>query len=71
MLPSSYPIYKLDNVVLSNHSGGFTTNTNREVNEALLKLLIKLRDENYEEQLDLQKLIWGVLWEKYFYYFYY
>jgi len=59
MLPSSLPIYDLDNVVLSNHSGGFTTNTNREVNEALLKLLIKMRDGNFEEQLDLEKLIWG------------
>ena len=57
MLPSTYPIYELDNVVMSNHSGGFTTNTNREVNEALLELLIKLRDGNFEEELDLQKLI--------------
>ncbi len=57
MLPSTYPIYELDNVVLSNHSGGFTTNTNTEVNEALLKLLVKLRDDNFEEQLDLEKLI--------------
>ena len=57
MLPSSYPIYKMDNVVLSNHSGGFTTNTNTEVNKALIKLLIKLRDGNFEEQLDLEKLI--------------
>ncbi len=57
MLPSTYPIYELDNVVLSNHSGGFTTNTNTEVNKALNELLIKLRDGNFEEQLDLQKLI--------------
>ena len=57
MLPSTYPIYDLDNVVISNHSGGFTTNTNREANEAILELLIKLRDENFDEQLDLQKLI--------------
>jgi len=57
MLPSTYPIYEMDNVVLSNHSGGFTTNTNTEVNEALIKLLTKLRDGNFEEQLDLEKLI--------------
>jgi formate dehydrogenase len=57
MLPSTYPIYEMDNVVLSNHSGGFTTNTNIEVNEALIELLIKLRDGNFEEQLDLEKLI--------------
>ena len=57
MLPSSYPIHEFDNVVLSNHSGGFTTNTNREVNEAILELLKKLRDGDFSEQLDLQKLI--------------
>jgi len=57
MLPSSYPLYELDNVVLSNHSGGFTTNTNNEVNEALIRLLIKLRDGDATEQLDLEKLI--------------
>ncbi|MCK5761419.1 MAG: hypothetical protein KAH16_00820 [Candidatus Izimaplasma sp.] len=57
MFPSTYPIYDMDNVVLSNHSGGFTTNTNVESNKALLKLLIKLRDGNFEEQIDLQKLI--------------
>ena len=56
-LPSTYPIYELDNVVISNHSGGFTTNTNQEVNKAILELLTKLRDDNFEEQLDLQKLI--------------
>ncbi len=57
MLPSTYPIYDFDNVILSNHSGGFTTNTNREVNEAILELLKKLRDGNFSEQLDIKKLI--------------
>ncbi len=57
MLPSTYAIYELDNVVLSNHSGGFTTNTNKEVNKAIIELLIKLRDGNFDEQIDLQKLI--------------
>lgn len=56
-LPSSFPIHELDNVVMSNHSGGFTHNTNREVNEDLRNTLIKLRDENYEDQLDLTTLI--------------
>jgi phosphoglycerate dehydrogenase-like enzyme len=57
MLPSSYPIHQFDNVVLSNHSGGYTYNTNKEVNEDLLKMLIKLRDENFEDKLDLENLI--------------
>lgn len=57
ILPSKYPIYEMDNVVMSNHSGGFTTNTNSEVNESLLELLTKLRDGNFEDQLDLERLI--------------
>lgn len=56
-LPSEYPIYDLDNVVLSNHSGGFTSNTNQEVNEDLLKTLIKISNKNYNDKLDLEKLI--------------
>lgn len=55
--PSEYPIYELDNVVLSNHSGGFTENTNQEVNNDLLKILRKLRDENYEDKLNLKNLL--------------
>lgn len=55
--PSSYPIYELDNVVLSNHSGGFTKNTNNEVNKDLLKTLNKLKDENFEDALDLENLL--------------
>jgi lactate dehydrogenase-like 2-hydroxyacid dehydrogenase len=56
-LPSSYPIFELDNVVLSNHSGGFTENTNQEVNNDLLKILRKIRDENYEDKLNLKNLL--------------
>lgn len=56
-LPSEYPIYELDNVVLSNHSGGFTENTNYEVNKDLLKILRKIRDENFEDKLNLKNLI--------------
>ncbi len=57
ILPSDYPIHELDNVVMSNHSGGFTTNTNSEVNEDLIKTLIKLRDNNFEDQIDLENLL--------------
>ena len=53
--PSNYPIYEMNNVILSNHSGGFTTKINSEVNEALLQLLIKLQDSNFEDQLDIEK----------------
>lgn len=56
-LPSSYPIHEFDNVVLSNHSGGFTKNTNVEVNEDLRQLLLKLQKEQYEDQLDLTTLL--------------
>jgi len=56
-LPTSFPIHEFDNVVLSNHSGGFTHNTNDEVNRDILQILIKLRDENYEDQLDLETLL--------------
>ena len=55
--PSNYPIYELDNVILSNHSGGFTENTNHEVNKDLLKILRKIRDENYEDKLNLNSLL--------------
>ncbi|AIO18652.1 Formate dehydrogenase [Candidatus Izimaplasma bacterium HR1] len=56
-LPSEYPIHELDNVVLSNHSGGFTENTNYEVNKDLLKILRKIRDENFEDKLNLKNVI--------------
>jgi len=55
--PSSYPLHELDNVLLSNHSGGYTENTNNEVNEDLLSTLQKLKEENYEDQLDLSSLL--------------
>lgn len=57
MLPSTYPIHELENVVMSNHSGGFTTNTNNEVNQDILVTLKKLRDENFEDKLSLKKLV--------------
>lgn len=56
-LPSDYPIHELENVVMSNHSGGYTLNTNKEVNRDLIKILEKIRDENYEDKLDLDNLI--------------
>jgi len=55
--PSNYPIQELDNVVLSNHSGGFTINTNQEVNEDLVKLLLKIRDEDFSDQLKVDELL--------------
>jgi formate dehydrogenase len=57
MLPSTYPIYDFDNVVMSNHSGGFTTNTNIEVNRDILITLKKLRDGNFEDKLNLKNLL--------------
>lgn len=57
MLPSTYPIHDFDNVVMSNHSGGFTSNTNDEVNKDILETLKKLSDENFEDKLSLKDLI--------------
>jgi formate dehydrogenase len=55
--PSLYPFHELDNVILSNHSGGYTNNTNDEVNKDILKTLEKLQKENFEDQLDLEGLL--------------
>ena len=49
----------------ANVSGGYTENTNNEVNEDLLSTLQKLKEENYEDQLDLSSLLWGRLWKNY------
>ncbi len=57
MLPSTYPIHEFDNVIMSNHSGGFTTNTNNEVNRDILVTLNKLRNDNFEDKLNLKKLV--------------
>lgn len=59
VFPSVYPLHELDNVLFSNHSGGFTTKTNKEVNKDLLRILRKIRDENYEDKLILKNLLWG------------
>ena len=56
-LPSSFPIHELPNVVMSNHSGGYTTSTNKDVNIDLIKTLKKLEQENFEDQLDLENLL--------------
>ncbi len=56
-LPSNYPLHELDNVVMSNHSGGFTEHTNEEVNRDLIATLHKLLQEDYADQLDLTSLI--------------
>lgn len=55
--PSSLPLYELNNVLLSNHSGGFTVHTNEEVNRDLVKRLIQLRDGDKSDQLDLATLL--------------
>lgn len=57
MLPSTYPIHEFDNVVMSNHSGGFTTKTNDEVDQDILKTLKKLKDRNFEDKLNLKDLL--------------
>ena len=54
---TSFPIHELDNVILSNHSGGYTSNTNKEVNKDILNIIRKLREENYEDRLNLKNLL--------------
>ena len=56
-LPSTFPIYEFENVILSNHSGGYTEDTNDEVNRDLVLLIQKISNENYEDELDLTNLI--------------
>ena len=56
-LPSKFPIHELSNALMSNHSGGFTKQTNDEVNRDIKALLIKLRDGHTEDQLDLTTLL--------------
>lgn len=55
--PSDFPIYEFDNVVLSNHSGGYTETTNQEVNEDLVKTLIKLQQHDFSDKLDVKNLL--------------
>lgn len=55
--PSRFDIHELDNVLMSNHSGGYTIKTNKEVNEDLVKTLQKIKNENFEDQLDVHKLL--------------
>jgi len=56
-LPSAYPIHEFDNVVLSNHSGGYTYNTNKEVNEDIFNLLKKISGDDFTDKLELDKLL--------------
>lgn len=57
MYPSNYDIHTLDNVVLSNHSGGYTTTTNDEVNQDILHTLHKISNNDFSDKLDVKKLI--------------
>lgn len=65
MYPSDYDIHLLDNVVLSNHSGGYTENTNQEVNNDLVKTLLKLKNNDTSDKLNMKELLWGVKWKNY------
>lgn len=55
--PSAYPIYEFANVVLSNHSGGFTEHTNEFVNHDLIRLLEDIASGDVSQQLDLTNLL--------------
>ncbi|MCF7927340.1 MAG: hypothetical protein K9L74_07200 [Candidatus Izimaplasma sp.] len=55
--PSDYPIYEFDNVVLSNHSGGFTRSTNQEVNQDLIKQLRDINEGKKPNLLNVHEII--------------
>lgn len=55
--PSTLPLYQLENVLMSNHSGGFTDQTNEEVNRDLALQLERLRDGDTSNKLDLEILL--------------
>jgi len=55
--PSKNMIHELPNVVMSNHSGGYTLTTNEEVNTDIINTLKKIKEENFEDQLDLKDLL--------------
>ncbi|MFP4077606.1 MAG: NAD(P)-dependent oxidoreductase [Bacillota bacterium] len=56
LAPSKYPIHTLDNVVLSPHTGGFTTEAETLMLKALVKKLEKIEAGDFKDALDLERL---------------
>ncbi|MFW5914144.1 MAG: NAD(P)-dependent oxidoreductase, partial [Bacillota bacterium] len=56
LAPSKYPIHTLDNVVLSPHTGGFTTKAEGLMLEALVEKLKKIEADDFKDALDLERL---------------
>lgn len=56
LAPSRYPIHTLDNVVLSPHTGGFTTEAEGLMLESLVKTLKAIEAGDFQDALDLSRL---------------
>lgn len=56
LAPSKYPIHTLDNVVLSPHTGGFTTQAEGLMLSSLVEKLKAIEAGNFEDALDLSRL---------------
>ncbi|MFW5894703.1 MAG: NAD(P)-dependent oxidoreductase [Bacillota bacterium] len=56
LAPSKYPIHTLENVVLSPHTGGFTTEAEGLMLEALVEKLKKIETDDFSDALDLERL---------------
>ncbi|MFW6298839.1 MAG: NAD(P)-dependent oxidoreductase [Bacillota bacterium] len=56
LAPSKYPIHTLENVVLSPHTGGFTTEAEGLMLASLVEKLKKIEAGNFEDALDLTRL---------------
>ncbi len=56
LAPSRYPIHTLENVVLSPHTGGFTTEAQTLMLEALVKRLRMIEAGDFSEALNLSDL---------------
>ncbi len=54
--PSKYPIHTFDNVLLSPHTGGFTTEAENRMHEAILKTIQSIEKGDTASKLDLRKL---------------
>lgn len=56
LAPSKYPIHTFDNVLLSPHTGGFTTEAQDHMHEAILSTILSIEKGDTDSKLDLTKL---------------
>jgi len=56
LAPSKYPIHTFDNVLLSPHTGGFTTEADSYMQNAILNTLLSIEKDETSSKLDLTRL---------------